>query len=362
MFVALFDNDALSLYLQYQVYGFIMKPQYTRPVGQSRHYAVLSDYACTREGTHVFFFLKRKLVYAGQIVGNPDIGSFYLNGKTSPLGREAKAPLFWDETGRYQGTVEEGVFLVRDNEGSSIAKCQPFIIKFEDRLGLAGRSISSDDLYFELGAFAYPLPSNSMQDMGFCTLTPGETGVALRLLRASHQSFMGERVQYNGLRDAEEVLFSSELGIQNLQAASASASFVNESHVEFSVISNPQLLPEDLRPSDHDVVCRQVPISPFKPFQMDRADVCYYDTSRLISDGTLPNRIIELKKDQVRPDAIVQTDRYLRWLRRVTDRDRFAEIRAYILAPTFSDSALAYTPVHEGQIFLASFSGSIIPR
>lgn len=362
LFVALYDNDALSLYLQHGIYGFIMKPQYAKPSAQSRHYAVLADYACTREGMHVFFFLKRRIVYAGQITGNPDIGSFYLNGKTSPLGKEARAQLFWDESGRYVATAEEGVFLVSEREGDSRARCQPFIIKFEDRLGLAGKSISSDDLYFELGGFAYPLPSNSMQDMGFCTLTPGEATVALRLMEVTPERFRRERVEYSGFRNGEQVLFSRDLGIRNLQMAAASAAFVNESHVEFSIISNPQLLPADLRPSDHDVICRQVPISPFKPFQMDRADVCYYDMNRPISDGTLPNRIIELKKDPVRPHAIEQTDRYLRWLRRIATPDNFAEIRAYVLAPSFSNSALAYRPEHERQISLVSFSGQIISR
>ena len=91
----------LKLYLNKGVYGFLMKPVFTEtPSSRSKHYAVLADYACSREGTDVFFFLKRKIVYGGKIYGNKDAGSFYLNGENSPLGKKAKAPLFWDESSR----------------------------------------------------------------------------------------------------------------------------------------------------------------------------------------------------------------------------------------------------------------------
>ena len=48
-----------------------------------------------------------------------------------------------------------------------------------------GKYIVSDDLYFELGKYPYPLPSNSMQGMGFCTLTPGEVSTILKLIDKS---------------------------------------------------------------------------------------------------------------------------------------------------------------------------------
>ena len=50
-------------------------------------------------------------------------------------------------------------------------KAQPFILQFIQNKD-TGKYIISDDLYFELGKYPYPLPSNSMQGMGFCTLTP----------------------------------------------------------------------------------------------------------------------------------------------------------------------------------------------
>ena len=113
LFIALYDDESLKLYLDKGVYGFLMPPVFTdRPNSRSRHYHILADYACSREGTDVFFFLKRKIVYGGKIFGNRESGSFYLNGLTSPLGRVADAELFWDESVRakYFETDTPGVF------------------------------------------------------------------------------------------------------------------------------------------------------------------------------------------------------------------------------------------------------------
>ena len=61
LFIALYDDESLKLYLDKGVYGFLMPPVFTdRPNSRSRHYHILADYACSREGADVFFFLKRK--------------------------------------------------------------------------------------------------------------------------------------------------------------------------------------------------------------------------------------------------------------------------------------------------------------
>lgn len=57
LFVALYDENTLKLYLNQGVYGFLMRPVHSeKPTSRSRHYAILADYACSREGTDVFFF------------------------------------------------------------------------------------------------------------------------------------------------------------------------------------------------------------------------------------------------------------------------------------------------------------------
>lgn len=102
LFITLYDEKTLSLYLKYGVYGFLMSPVLqAQASGQGIHYKALADYACTREGAHLFFFLNRKIIYGGKVKGNKKVASFYLNGLTSPLGRKANAQLFWDESNRY---------------------------------------------------------------------------------------------------------------------------------------------------------------------------------------------------------------------------------------------------------------------
>ena len=181
VFIALYDENTLNLYLKHGVYGFLMAP--TRGIinSRSKHYNALADYACMRKGTEVFFFLKRRIVYGGQIVGSNEHGAFLLNGTDSPLCISANSPLCWDEAARagYDATNESGIFTVPEVG----ERCQPYLIRFEDTVGLKGKYISSDDLYCKLGDYSYPLPSNAMQNMGFCTLTPGETKTALDLIK-----------------------------------------------------------------------------------------------------------------------------------------------------------------------------------
>ena len=86
LFVALYDEESLKLYLDKGLYGFLMKPVMTpKPTAQSRYFAILADYACSREGTDVFFFLKRKIVYGGKIYGNNSASAFLPNGLVWPF-------------------------------------------------------------------------------------------------------------------------------------------------------------------------------------------------------------------------------------------------------------------------------------
>src|SRR5205823_2517323 len=111
LFINLFDEETLSLYLDRGVYGFHMRPE-TVIGPQSRHYQALADYSCARDGTHVFFFLRRHIVYGGQITGPSTHGAFFLNGGHCPLGLKAGAPLVWDESVRkiYRPTSQSGIF------------------------------------------------------------------------------------------------------------------------------------------------------------------------------------------------------------------------------------------------------------
>ncbi|MDD5504803.1 MAG: hypothetical protein PHV77_05810 [Candidatus Omnitrophica bacterium] len=323
LFITLYDDRTLALYLKYGIYGFLMPPIMTpSPSPYSRHYNVLADYACSRQGTHIFFFLKRRIIYGGVVKGNAEIASFYLNGKTSPLGRVANAELFWDESQRYIPTEQEGIFKVRGKD-----RAQPFILQFEKNDIVTGKQISSDDLYFELGKYPYPLPSNTIQGMGFCTLTPGESSIAYKLLSQSEIKFNVASDETMIVGQHQQLFDSAHLPEDNV--------YQNEAHIEFSLLADIAPI-KHLFPKDDYILCRQVPISPFKPANMDRADMCLYGLSNRLGEGTIPNIIIELKRDQANFNAYNQVVRYLRWLEKITSKEGFAKIQAYIIAPNFS--------------------------
>lgn len=321
LFIALYDEESLKLYLNKGLYGFLMKPVFSeKPSSRSKHYAVLADYACSREGTDVFFFLKRKIVYGGKIYGNKYAGSFYLNGKTSPLGIKTDANLFWDESKRYIPTEKEGVFKVN---GSN--KAQPFIFQFHQNED-TGKYIISDDLYFKLGEYPYPLPSNSMQGMGFCTLTPGEVDELNKMIHDTQN-----RIDFSNSVDieknGEETIFDDTL-------VDIKQDFINEAQLEFTILAS--LKPFSSFLSDDYILCRQVPISPFKPMDMDRADICLYSMNNPINSGTIPNVVIELKRGKANFHAYEQVNRYLKWLKQISDREDFDRIEAYIIADSFT--------------------------
>lgn len=240
LFVTLFDKDTLKLYLNKGIYGMHMRPIYAEVPGRSQHYAALADYGCSREGTHVFFFLKREIIYGGQIIGNKDYGSFYLNGIYSPLGRKTNAEVFWDESDRscYKKTGKEGIFIRPEIDENEV--CQPYIILFEDNLGFKGNAISSDQLYFELGKFPFPLPTNSISGMGFCTMTPGETRIALDLIENScKKKYEYSEVESIHIKNCRTI-YQPNFDVRNLMECQT------ESHLEASVVSNPSLLPHEL--------------------------------------------------------------------------------------------------------------------
>lgn len=344
LFITLYDERTLSLYLKYGIYGFLMPPVLTpKPSSQSRHYHALADYACSRKGTHIFFFLKRKIIYGGTVKGNTNIASFYLNGGTSPLGRKAKAELFWDESSRYTPTDLDGIFVVRGNKRS-----QPFILQFNKITDTTGKQISSDDLYFELGKYPYPLPSNTIQGMSFCTLTPGETQASLDLVKKSEKYFSfacNEKM----IIGANQQLFESQFLDEN--------SYQNEAHLEFSVLADLNLI-RKLLPCEDYILCRQVPLSPFKPFQLDRADICLYSLSNSIKNGTIPNVIIELKKEMANFRAYEQMVKYLDWLSIITEKEDFQKILPIIVAPRFYIKRNKIDLKYEDKIIMYSLNSS----
>lgn len=336
VFVPLYDEETLRLYLDRGVYGQHMPPEETEPSPNSNHYRILADYACGRAGDHVFFFDDREIFYGGELLESDEHGAFVLNGQRSPLGQEADAPLVWDESERDRyDHVESGLFTVEENEDEDDAVCQPFLLRFDDGRNLAGTYIESDQLYFKLDEYPYPLPSNTILRMGFRRLTSGETETLLDLL----ESEPAGRVEPESDEDIElrgdPVPYSPAYDIDSPREAHP------ESHLEAAVTSNPSLLPDPLRPGDA-TICRQVPISPLKPRNLDKADVCYF-TDDAIRDGTIANTVIELKNDRAGKGAATQVVRYLRWLHERFGSDA-EQIDVYVYAPSFTRTFDGYIP------------------
>ena len=336
LFINLYDQETLKLYLDRGVYAQHVSPEEGEPHPNSAYYSILGDYAATREGYHVFFFRDREIYYGGQVVGSDEYGAFYINGSTQgPVQREIGAPLVWDESvrKRYDNVDKPEVFDGGDDRGK---KCQPFLLQFEDNLNMAGRYIISDQLYFRLGEYPYPLPSNSISGMGFCTITPRETELLLDLLKNDPEGEIepnsDEPVYLNG----DPVPYDPDYLTDNPNEA------YPEAQLEAAVLGNPNILPNHLQPETDSILTRQVPISPFKPSGIDQADVCYFNSNR-IQDGTIPNTIIELKMKKAGKQEALQVRRYLEWLH---DRlgNEATNIEVNIYAPGFTRTFDGYIP------------------
>lgn len=350
LFILLYDDGSLENCLRNGIYGFLMPPVYAeKPSSQSRHYAVLSDYACCEEGTEIFFFNKRTITYGGKITAtNNGEPIFYLNGDTSPLGRKAKSHLYVDMSKRYETTDDKGVYYIGENQrGEPRNRAMPFIIEFDTNQPLVGKQIVSDELYFELGNYNYPFPSNTIQGKGFCTLTIKETNILLKLLKESDKKLKLEDTPTNDtdINNSLKVAFTTSL----LRGTKPT----NESHLEFLLLANSKKLDEIVYkslpniPKDNYIRCRQVPLCPFRPIQFDMADICLYSKKYPIKDYTLPNIIIELKNQPANFRAYEQVTKYLRWIKQIAV-DEFDNINAIIIAPSFTNSLNMNTLIRKG--------------
>ena len=265
LFITLADEPSLALYLREGVFSQHQRTQMADNVHHSsNHHKILADYACAREGTHVFFFRDRKIYYGGRAVSGSneeDVGAFWMNGGTSPMGRTARAELGWDESERYGG--ENGVFD-RPSRSGPREMAQSFLLRFRTDVGHAGKYIRSDDLYFALGDYPFPLKSNTIRGRGFCPMGPGETSRLLEQIERSERRYEPEdNVDVPDVTLDESAIepFEPVYGINEVKRAN----LISEDHLEASVIANPSLLPDEFVPGSHRSIVRQAPISPLKP-------------------------------------------------------------------------------------------------
>lgn len=335
-FITIGDVDSLKLYLKNGLFSQRMRDyrqKMDRDESLAAHYRTIGDFACASEGDHVFFFRDRKIMYGGQVTGGDHETTFGFNGPFSPLLDKEPADIVWDETFREDyATIEDypGTFARPDvdpyDDGEPKRYCHPYLLTFKTNEH-TGKAITSDELYWELGRYRYPLMSNSIQGRAFSPLTPGEASVLYDLLRASTDTFdyseapvrEGDKPQY----------FDSNISVSSLDDV------VSEAHLEAEIIANPALLPESIQPDNDTAVLRQVPMTPYKPYssQADRADVCYYGAGKnSIEDGTLPNVIIELKNKKAGGPPARQAAKYRRWLKQLVP-NKVDDARVAVVAP-----------------------------
>lgn len=317
-------EGALSKSLKYGIYGFFMKPIFEgQPSSQSRHYAILSDYACCEEGTHIFFFYNRNVYYGGKVTGEGKLGEsiFYLNGQTSPLGKKANSEFYYEYT-LPKSKENEETYIINDEE-----KAMPFTIEFELDDELTGRKISVDDLYWELSQYNYPLPINSIQGLAMATLTPKETDILLDLLKNSDKKIKNKPIKNEPtINNDKKTKFYKELVKGEKQ--------ISESHLEFLLLSQIELI-ENIIPNGEYTRCRQIPLCPFKSESYDRIDIALYDKNDRLRNGTIPNVIIELKNKDVSFSEYKQVHRYLEWLEKIAPNE-FKKIKPILIGPKIS--------------------------
>jgi len=319
-FITINDRASLGLSLRNGIFGSFMK----RKTGTRVHYDTLADYACTRKGMHVFFFMEKQIIYGGIVAGqshNEPHGAFILNDQLG-LFRNIDAPLVWD------------VAIPDADE----PKCIPYLIQFEQGNIPTGTSIEADDYYFKLSRFHHPLPTNSIHDRSFCPMSPFETRCLLELLEGSDHQFPFDAPRMDFPKE-EAVHYEPQHGRQLVEHWSG---VVPESIAEFLICGDSSLLGHKIGRLDSMSVCRQVPMPPSKPpIWMYRGDVCYYSESS-VADGSLPNVIVELKKQRATKDDVGQVERYLMRINQLGEIDaglysNIDKIRVYLVAPGLDD-------------------------
>lgn len=341
LFILINDKNKLQENLRSSlingIYGFLMTATFdkNKPRTLSNPYSVLADYACCKQGTHIFLFSKRMVTYGGVITENNENNPvFYLNGKNNLFGEKANLKRYIDMDELYTDflTEQEGVYELEGRYGKQL-KGMPFIIEFDNKTELSGKQINVDELYFELGKYNFPLPSNAIQGKGMCTLTPYETNTLLKLIKEKGTPLPkidNSEIKLAKIHPENKTIFTNEFIIDRLEKKEWDV----ESELEFLLLSTEDKLKEII-PAGNYTKTRQIPLCPFKPQNLDYADICLYDSNNPIKDGAIPNVIIELKKDYANYAAYDQVNKYLRWLEQITTESEFELINAFIIAKEF---------------------------
>lgn len=269
---------------------------------------------------NVFFRCDNRLSYGGQVVGESDRHTFYLNGDRGPIGSTANAPLAWDEN-RWDAFAPPGT------EGRNWRyrprRCQPFLLRFENDHELKGRYVDEHAYYVALGDYRHLLPSTD-DVSGLTRLSPGEAD-HLRSLIATRPD---GRIDPP---DDHDIAFVDEPLPYDPAFGPTLSDVVTLDELVAVALVNPGELPAPLRP--RGAAGHYVPISPYRRRHVDRVEIgCY--TDRRLLDGTLPDRLVYLSLDPAGAELRARIDRQFAWLEPLLG-DTDSEIDRLLGAPEF---------------------------
>lgn len=296
------SNEAvIPRYIAAGVYGPKLRYWRDEDPNLTEYVRVLAAIASCREGDHVFFHSRGRFVYGGRVRGSDTHGAFFLNGRRGFLGRRADAPLVWDESDWAQ---QEPPALKRLDPARRAAVIQPFLLRFDDELGLAGRWADEDSLYFGLRSYPYMLPTN-WPSSKLVSVSPGEAELLLSLLSESPSARYGHD-------DVGDVELADEPEPYESQHGPRALGAMTVDDLLAALLANPRQLPPVIPPREA-ALCHHVPISPYRPRDVPTADIAWYSDSRL-NDGTVPDGLVYLDAESAGADLRRRIDAQHAWL------------------------------------------------
>jgi len=317
------NESTIPRFLASGFYGPAMRVGPDGEPDAARYLDALIEMAAGRRGDHVFFRTQNRFVYGGQLRGASDHAAISLNGRRGLLGKRANAPCVIPESGVEPSEPPrfEGLDSARQTR-----RCRPLFVRFRDELGLAGRWIDEYELYFALGDYAYLLPTTWM-NTGMVAISPGETNRLIELVRDDPSGVIGHDENDVIDRCEEPIPHDPDYGPDLLGARTQEGLLA-------AALADPSQLSVGLPPRGASIAQR-VPISPFRPRDVEFADVGWY-TGRSINGGTLPDVLLYLDDEPAGAALRHRIDIQQAWLERLLG-DGARAIDRFVAAPAFED-------------------------
>jgi hypothetical protein len=344
--VNLSDDDALRRYIEFGVYGTLMK----RPEFSSWSVAAeltLADYLTMRPGDLLFFFRERTIYGVGRLValrrGSPTVALANYSGASFP---HAQPPANRDE------------LLYRQHREEDMR----WIVFFRPDPVFFTRGLDMDEvLQGDIRGAVRGL--RVFEKRSFIQVEDDEAQVMVDLLLRRNADIIGEMARANGrIFPDQSALYQARLGARgaDLESHQIEIDALVERYVRESIVAHEALLQAWLahaltvrRPEvvaifgSWDYVANQVYASPHKPVMyMDRIDLFGYTTQRLSRSyppTIMRYKAVELKKDLIADVNVVnQMLKYVDWLAHTRAGGDYSMVDAYLVASGYTPEVIAY--------------------